>query len=159
MVVELALDHVAAVAFFDFRDVVGFLVVELAAELVLDDVEHGCVVKFVGRFREILAAVHALHHGSVLAGAGNEIVLGGAGAEPAVALKAERSAVGAGFVLDAALDEKVVSEDLGDSSVFLEQIAALAGFFWEGVEEIECGAIGVHRLEEMKVDVAKMPGW
>ena len=102
--------------------------------------------------------MHALHHGGVLAGAGNEIVLGGAGAEPAVALKAERSAVGAGLVLDAALDEKVVSEDLGDSSVFLEQIAALAGFFWEGVEEIECGAIGVHRLVEMRVVAAKMPG-
>jgi hypothetical protein len=93
-----------------------------------------------------------------LAGTGNEFVFCGARAEPAVALKAKRGAVGAGLVLDAALDEKVVSENLGDGSVFLEHIAAFAGFFWERVEEIECGAIGVHRLVEIKINEAKMPG-
>ena len=63
VVVELALDHVAAVALFDLGDEIRFLVVELAAEFFLDDVEHRRVVEFVGRFRQILAAVHALHHG------------------------------------------------------------------------------------------------
>ncbi len=133
MIVELALDDVAAVALFDFRDVFGLLVIELAAELVLDDVEHRGVIEFVGGFRQILAAVHALHHGRVLTGSGDGLVLGGAGAEPAVALKAKGGAVGAGFVLNAALDEKVVPEDLGHSAILLQHVAAFAGFLGEGV--------------------------
>jgi hypothetical protein len=66
--------------------------------------------------------------------------------------------VGAGLVFDAALDEKVVSENLGDGSVLLEHVTTLAGFLREGVEEIEGGSIGIHWLVEMGVNAAKMPG-
>ena len=124
VVVELALDHIAAVAFFDFRDEVRFLVVEFAAEFFLDDVEDRRVVEFVGRLRQVLTAVHALHHRRVLAGAGDDVVLGGAGSEPAVALEAQAGAEGAGFVLDAALDEKVVAENLGDGAVLLQHFTS-----------------------------------
>ena len=125
MVVELALDHIAAVAFFDFCDEVRFLVVEFAAEFFLDDVEDRRVVEFVGRLGQVLTAVHALHHRRVLAGAGDDVVLGGAGSEPAIALEAQAGAEGAGFVLDAALDEEVVAENLGDGAVLLQHFTSL----------------------------------
>ena len=39
--------------------------------------------------------------------------------------------MGAGFVLDAALDEEVVAKNLGDGTVFLKHVTAFAGVFWE----------------------------
>lgn len=57
--------------------------------------------------------------------------------------------MGAGFVLDTTLDEEVVSEDLGNGSVFLQHIAALASVFGEGVEEIQGGAVRIHKRLEM----------
>lgn len=49
-----------------------------------------------------------------------------------------------GFVFDAPLNEEVVAEDLSDGSIFLKHVTAFACFFWEGIEEIECGAIRIH---------------
>ena len=144
VVVELALDHIAAIAFFDFCDEVSFLVVEFAAEFFLNDVEDWRVVEFVGRLGQVLAAVHALHHRRVLAGTGDDLVLGGAGSEPAVALEAEAGAEGAGFIFDAALDEEVVAENLCNSAVLLQQFAAFSRFFGEAVEKVECGAVWIH---------------
>ena len=72
VVVEFPLDHVAAVTLLDLGDEVRLLVVEFAAELLLDDVQHRRVVEFVGRLRQVLAAVHALHHRGILAGAGDQ---------------------------------------------------------------------------------------
>ena len=146
VVVEFALDHVAAVALFDLGDEIRFLVVELAAEFLLDDVEHRRVVEFVRRLRQVLAAVHALHHRRILAGPGDQLVLGGAGAEPTVPLQAEAGAEGAGFVFDAALDEKVVSENLGDGAVFLQHLAPFSGFLGKTVEEIEGRSVWIHRV-------------
>ena len=74
------------------------------------------------------------------------LVFGGAGAEPAVALKAEAGAEGAGLVLDAALDEKVIAENLGDGTVFLEHLTSFSGILRETVEEIEGRSVWIHRV-------------
>lgn len=155
VVVQFAFDDVPAVAFFDLGDVLSFFVVEFATELVLDDVDDGGVVEFVGRFWEVFTTVHALHHGGVLAGSGDGLVFCGARAEPPITLEAEGCAVGAGFIFYAALDKEVISENLCDSTVFLKHVAPFAGFFREGVEKIESGAIRIHRRVE-KVDNSKV---
>jgi hypothetical protein len=90
--------------------------------------------------------VHALHHGGILAGSGDQLVLGGTRSEPAVPLKAETGAEGAGLVLDTALNEKVVAENLGNGSVFLQHFASFSGFLGEAVEEIEGRSVWIHRV-------------
>ena len=110
------------------------------------DVEHRGVVELIGRLGQVFATMHAFHHGGVLACAGDDFVFGGAGAEPPVALQAEAGAEGAGFVFDATLNEEMVSEDLGDSTVPLEEFSAFSGFLGETVEEIESGSIWIHRV-------------
>jgi hypothetical protein len=51
----------------------------------------------------------------------------------------------AGFVFHAALDEQVVAEDLGDTTVLLQRFSALSCFHGEAIEEIESGSIWIHR--------------
>ena len=146
VVVQLAFNHVAAVTFLNLGDEIRLLVVEFAIEFLLDDVEHRRVVELVGRLRQVLAAMHAFHHGRILAGAGDEFVFRGAGAEPAVSLEAQAGAERAGFVLHPPLDEKVVAENLGDGTVFLQHFAAFPRFLGETVQKIESGSVRVHRV-------------
>ena len=144
MVVELALDHIAAVALLDLGDEVRFLVVELTTELLFDDVENRGIIEFVRRLRQILTAVHALHHRRVLARAGDVLVLRGARAEPAISLKPQAGAEDSGLVLDATLDEEMVPENLGDGAVLLEHFAAFSGLLGETVEEVKRRSIWIH---------------
>ena len=153
VVVQFAFDHVAAVALFDLGNEVGLLVVELAAQLFLDDVEHRGVVEFVRRLRQVFPAVHPLHHRRILARGGDDLVFGGAGAEPAVTLKSETCAESAGLVLDATLDEQVIPENLSHGAVLLKAFAALAGFLGEAVEEIERRSVRIHYSKCEKSDV------
>jgi hypothetical protein len=61
-------------------------------------------------------------------------------------LEAEAGAENAGFVLDAALDEKVVAEDLCHRSILLEHFPTLSCVLGETVEEIESRSIWIHRV-------------
>jgi hypothetical protein len=59
-------------------------------------------------------------------------------------LEAEAGAESAGFVLDAALDEEVVSENLGDRAVLLKHFTPLSGFLWETIEKIKGSSVWIH---------------
>ena len=102
--------------------------------------------------------MHPLHHGRILACSRDKLVLGGAGSEPAVALQAEGSAVRAGLILDATLDEKMISKDLGNCPILLKHVAPATGIFREGIEEIESGAIRIHKREVKKPELVKCRG-
>jgi hypothetical protein len=59
-------------------------------------------------------------------------------------LEAEAGAESAGFVLDATLDEEVVSENLSDGAVLLQHFPALSGILWKTVEEIKGRSVWIH---------------
>jgi hypothetical protein len=98
--------------------------------------------------------VHALHHGGILAGPGDHLVLGGTRAEPTVSLEAETGAESAGLVLDPALNEEVVPENLGHRTVFLKHFTPFPGLLGKAVEEIEGRSVWIHLVWNWK----KLPG-
>ena len=101
---DFLLNGETAVALFQLAYVISLLVVQLAAQLLFQNVQQGNVVQFVGGFRKVLAAVHAFQHGGIHGRARQIFVFRGTCSEPPVPLKAEIYPVDAVRVFHTALN-------------------------------------------------------
>ena len=143
MVMDFLLNGETAVALLQLADVIRFLVIQFAAQLLFQNIQQGNVVKFVRGLRKILAAVHAFQHGGVHGRSGQILVFRGASPEPPVALEAEVHAVYAVRIFHTALNIQMIAKDLRNRSVFLELLAAQTDFFRKGIEKVQGSPIRV----------------
>ena len=143
VIVDFALDDISTVTLLHPENKIRLLVIELAIKLLLDEINDGRVVKFVGRLGKIFSAVKSLEHGRKHDSSSGFLVLGRAAAKPTITLESQRGAMHSALFLYPSLNEEVITKNLCYCPFFLKMLTAFAGSFRETIEEIQCRPVRV----------------
>ena len=119
VIMDFLLNGEPAVALFELGDIFGFLVIQFAFQLLFENIQKRNIVKFIWGFGEILTAVHTLHHRRIHRRSRYGSIVRRTGSEPAVPLQTKAYTVDSMFILHAALNKEMVSENLRYGAIFL----------------------------------------
>ena len=119
------------------------VILEIAPELLLQNIRERHVIELIRTLGHVGAAVHALHHGGDEASPGQIRILSRARAKPAVALQAQTGAKDTLLRLDTPLNKEVIAENLRHGPFLLQLFTLISNLLRIRVEKVEGSTIGV----------------
>ena len=105
MIMNLTLDHITAITFLHLTDELSLFIIKFTSQLILNNINNWCIIKFIRTLRQILTTVHTLHHSGIHTGTCHHFILSCTAAEPTITLQPQTGTESASSILHSALNK------------------------------------------------------